>query len=193
MIVDAPKSDSKQDGNSSGSKKVANTSDGKDSGGLGTAVKIGIGVVVLGAIGFGAYQLFGKSRGSGGKGAGESRRSASAPQQPENFGYTPPAAGPQQTQRTGPAMNNAAGPQRMQRTGAPRSNAARPQQTQRTGAPKSNTAGTVTYCKQCGAPLRRGSRFCKNCGARNTPKFCMKCGAKLDPDNMFCGNCGSKL
>lgn len=171
------KSDSKQDGNSSGSKQAADTSDGKDSGGLGTAVKIGIAVVVLGAIGFGAYQLFGKKGGSGGKGAGESRRPASSPQQPENFGYTPPAAGPQQTQRTGPVMNSAAGPQRMQRTGAPRSNA----------------AGTVTYCKQCGAPLRRGSRFCKNCGARNTPKFCMKCGAKLDPDNMFCGNCGTKV
>ena len=168
-------------------------SDGKDSGGLGTAVKIGIGVVVLGAIGFGAYQLFGKSRGSGGKGAGESRRPASAPQQPENFGYTPPAAGPQPMQRPGAPMPNSYGPQPMQRPGAPRSNAARPQQTQRTGAPKSSAAGTVTYCKQCGAPMRSGSHFCKNCGARNTSNICPSCGAKLEPGDMFCGNCGMKV
>ena len=160
-----------------GDKKPSAKSDSKDSGGLGTAVKIGIAVVVLGAIGFGAYKLFGKGRGGGGKGAGESNRTAPVPQQPGNFVYTPPVTGPQQRQIPGAAMGNAAGPQ----------------QRKRNGTPMGNAAGTVTYCKQCGAPLRPGSRFCKNCGARNTPKFCKKCGAKLEPDNMFCGNCGSKL
>ena len=176
-----------------GDKKPSAKSDSKDSGGQGTAVKIGIAVVVLGAIGFGAYQLFGKGRGGGGKGAGESKRTASGPQQPGNFVYTPPVTGPQQMQRDGAAMNNAAGPQQRQRNGAAMGNAAGPQQRQRNGAPMGNAAGTVTYCKQCGAPLRPGSRFCKNCGARNTPKFCMKCGAKLESDNMFCGNCGTKV
>ena len=191
-IASALGGDKKSNANSD-NKQAGNASESKESGGLSTAVKIAIAVVVLGAIGFGAYQLFGKGRGNAGKGAGESKRTASGPQQPGNFVYTPPAAGPQQTQRDGSAMGNAAGPQQRQIPGAAMGNAAGPQQRQRNGAAMGNAVGTVTYCKQCGAPLRPGSRFCKNCGARNTPKFCKKCGAKLEPDNMFCGNCGSKL
>ena len=67
------------------------------------------------------------------------------------------------------------------------------QATGRTGVPMGNAAGTVAYCKQCGVPLRSGSRFCANCGARNAPEFCKSCGAKLEPDCMFCGNCGAKV
>lgn len=58
-------------------------------------------------------------------------------------------------------------------------------------------AGTAnaakTFCKNCGAPLRPGSRFCESCGAKSGPEFCMNCGAKLEPGAVFCGNCGTKV
>ncbi len=52
---------------------------------------------------------------------------------------------------------------------------------------------TKTFCKNCGAPLRSGSRFCEHCGAKNVPEFCSNCGAKLEPGSVFCGNCGAKV
>ena len=63
----------------------------------------------------------------------------------------------------------------------------------RTGASVGNVAGAVAFCKQCGAPLRSGSRFCENCGAKNTPEFCTNCGAKLNPNSNFCKNCGTRV
>lgn len=195
----------------SDSKQAGNTNDSKDSDGLGTAVKIGIGVIVLGAIGFGAYQLFGKGRGSGGKGAGNYNNlaSGSPPMQrpgaptPNSYGQQPmqrPGApmpnsyGSQQTQRPGTTMNNTGRPQPKQRPGAATRNASGQQPAQRPGgAAKRSAAENVTYCKQCGAPMRSGSHFCKNCGARNTSNICPGCGAKLEPGDMFCGNCGMKV
>ena len=163
------KSDSKQSDGKSG---------GKDSGGLGPVAKVIIGVVVVGAVGYGAYRMFGKGGGSKGNGSGK---------------YNNPAAGPQPMQRPGAPTPNSNGLQPMQRPSAAMGNAADPQPTQRARATKRNAAENVTFCQQCGAPMRSGNRFCQNCGARNTPKFCMKCGAKLEPDDMFCGNCGTKI
>lgn len=49
------------------------------------------------------------------------------------------------------------------------------------------------FCKNCDAPLHPGSRFCENCGMKNTQEFCANCGAKLESDSVFCGNCGTKV
>ena len=106
----------------------------------------------------------------------------------------PNSYGPQPTQRPGATMNNAGRPQPKQRPGAATRNASGQQPAQRPGgAAKRSAAENVTYCKQCGAPMRSGSHFCKNCGARNTSDICPNCGAKLEPDDMFCGNCGMKV
>lgn len=61
-----------------------------------------------------------------------------------------------------------------------------------TGTAK-ETGSAAVFCKQCGTPLRSGSRFCENCGAKNAPEFCSNCGAKLEPDSRFCGNCGANV
>ena len=196
------------------------------SGGLGTIAKVVIGVAVLGAVGYGAYRMFGKGGGSKGNGAGNYNNPAGGPQpmqrpsapmpnsygpqpmqrpgapMPNSYGQQPmqrPGApspnsyGPQQTQRPGAPMNNAGRPQPMQRTGSATRNASGQRPTQRPGAAKRSAAENVTYCKQCGAPMRSGSHFCKNCGARNTSDICPSCGAKLESGDMFCGNCGMKL
>ena len=56
------------------------------------------------------------------------------------------------------------------------------------------TAGnTVAFCRQCGATIKAGSKFCEHCGAKNVPAFCRNCGEKLSPDSKFCKNCGAKV
>ena len=50
-----------------------------------------------------------------------------------------------------------------------------------------------TFCTNCGAEIKAGSKFCSNCGAKNAPEFCTNCGAKLEPGSVFCGNCGTKV
>ena len=62
-----------------------------------------------------------------------------------------------------------------------------------TGAVMNRSAEPAGFCKECGAPLQSGDRFCENCGAKNTPKFCMNCGAKLESGSQFCGNCGTRV
>ncbi len=63
-----------------------------------------------------------------------------------------------------------------------------------TGMAPRNVAQTAkVFCKNCGAELKPGSRFCEHCGAKNAPEFCPNCGAKLEPDSVFCGNCGTKV
>ena len=44
------------------------------------------------------------------------------------------------------------------------------------------------FCKQCGAAIKPGSRFCTGCG--QPLRFCEQCGAVLDPQSRFCGQCG---
>ena len=242
-----------------GDKKPNAKSDSKDSGGMEMVIGVVIGVAVLGAVGYGAYRMFGKGGGSKGNGAGNYNNPAGGPQpmqrpsapMPNSYGPQPmqrPGApmpnsyGQQPMQRPGAPSPNSYGQQPMQRPGAPMPNSYGPQPTQRSGAPSSNSYGSqptqrpgttmnntgrpqpkqrpgaatrnasgqrqaqrpggaakrsaaenVTYCKQCGAPMRSGSHFCKNCGARNTSNICPSCGAKLEPGDMFCGNCGMKV
>ena len=214
--------DKKSNAKSEG-KQTGKASDGKDSGGLGTAAKIAIGVAAVGAIGFGAFKFLGKGRGGKENGAGKNVNAESVPQNPERFARTNPAggekqpgrssasmnraAGAQQTGRTGAAMNNVAGAQQTRRNSAAANNAAGAKQTERghaamssaaplseVGGGQQTAAGTAKlFCKKCGAPLDHDSRFCENCGARNTPEFCTNCGAKLEPGGVFCGNCGAKV
>ena len=166
--------DKKSNAKSEG-KQTGKASDGKDSGGLGTAAKIAIGVAAVGAIGFGAFKFLGKGRGGKENGAGKNVNAESVPQNPERFARTNPAGGEQQPGRSSAAINGA----------APLSGVGGGQQT---------AAGTAKlFCKKCGAPLDHDSRFCENCGARNTPEFCTNCGAKLEPGGVFCGNCGAKV
>ena len=176
---------------------VSPEKDSGESGGFGTAGKVGIGVVAAGAIGFGASRLLkgrGSSKGGGGSvsGAGKAGQSAAATPKPERVVNTaPPAAAPRKPERfvqndspTAPSK-----PERFAHTATSAgANAAG-----KIGAKMDNAAGTTAFCKQCGAPLRSGSRFCAKCGARNAPEFCTNCGAKLEPDSMFCGNCGAKV
>ena len=210
-----------------GDKKPNAKSDSKDSGGMEMVIGVVIGVAVLGAVGYGAYRMFGKGGGSKGNGAGTYNNPAGGPQpmqrpsapmpnsygqqpmqrpgapMPNSYGQQPmqrPGApspnsyGPQPTQRPGATMNNAGRPQPKQRPGAATRNASGQRPAQRPGgAAKRSAAENVTYCKQCGAPMRSGSHFCKNCGARNTSDICPNCGAKLEPGDMFCGNCGMKV
>lgn len=195
-----------------GDKKPNAKSDSKDSGGMEMVIGVVIGVAVLGAVGYGAYRMFGKGGGSKGNGAGNYNNPASAPQPMQRPGAPmsnsygqgqqpmqrpgapmPNSYDPQPTQRSGATMNNAGRPQPMQRPGAAKRSASGQRPAQRPGAAKRSAAENVTYCKQCGAPMRSGSHFCKNCGARNTSDICPNCGAKLEPDDMFCGNCGMKV
>ena len=102
------------------------------SGGLGTIAKVVIGVAVLGAVGYGAYRMFGKGGGSKGNGAGNYDNPASAPQPMQRPGAPMPNSyGPQPMQRPGAPMPNSYGQQPMQRPGAPSPNSYGPQATQR--------------------------------------------------------------
>lgn len=54
------------------------------------------------------------------------------------------------------------------------------------------TAGTIE-CPSCHAKIKKGSKFCPECGAKlPTKKFCTNCGAELSPDAKFCPECGTK-
>ena len=52
-------------------------------------------------------------------------------------------------------------------------------------------------CTSCGAALREGAKFCRNCGAKVTvaPRdiFCDQCGAKNPEGSPFCDECGARL
>ena len=96
-----------------------------------------IGVAVLGAVGYGAYRMFGKGGGSKGNGAGN---------------YNNPASAPQPMQRSGAPMSNSYGQQPMQRPGAPMPNSYGPQPMQRPGAPMPNSYGQQPM-QRPGAPM----------------------------------------
>lgn len=57
-------------------------------------------------------------------------------------------------------------------------------------------------CKNCGANIKEGARFCPKCGAevtlqeQNTEQeitYCAKCGAANKPGATFCTKCGQKI
>ena len=199
------KSSAKSDG-----KQAGSTSDSKDSGGLGTAAKIGIGVAAVGTIGFGASRFLGK--GSKGAGAGANSNSAGA-------GVNPGSTGAAQTQanargarsnvgagsvgsaqarrKAGNAGVGAAGATHVQaKAGNVRTNnnsvgAAQAQA-------KANGAGAGGARNNNAQPARNAeakteTAFCNSCGAplRSGSRFCENCGAKTAPK--FCPKCGEKL
>ena len=47
-------------------------------------------------------------------------------------------------------------------------------------------------CTKCGAEVKKGSKFCPECGQKmNITKTCSKCGAELKPNAKFCSECGA--
>ena len=52
-------------------------------------------------------------------------------------------------------------------------------------------AGAV--CTACGAQIPAGSKFCPECGAKQSASaFCTACGAEIAPGSKFCPECGAK-
>jgi hypothetical protein len=50
-------------------------------------------------------------------------------------------------------------------------------------------------CRECGADVIPGAKFCHNCGfeIKTAHKFCTNCGSKLEPDDNFCSICGEPV
>ena len=49
-------------------------------------------------------------------------------------------------------------------------------------------------CNNCGAQIREGAKFCRNCGAEaDNGKCCPSCGNRLKPNSLFCGVCGKQI
>lgn len=46
-------------------------------------------------------------------------------------------------------------------------------------------------CKSCGAELADGAKFCVKCGAQQA--FCPSCGKQMQGEHKFCPNCGTDL
>ena len=46
-------------------------------------------------------------------------------------------------------------------------------------------------CSKCGAEVKKGAKFCPECGQKmNATKTCAKCGAELKQNAKFCSECG---
>ncbi|MFQ5885272.1 MAG: zinc-ribbon domain-containing protein [Thermoplasmata archaeon] len=50
----------------------------------------------------------------------------------------------------------------------------------------------VQGCRECGAALKDGDKFCSKCGAEQE-LGCTECGAEITGKDTFCGRCGTKL
>lgn len=52
-------------------------------------------------------------------------------------------------------------------------------------------------CAQCGAELKEGVLFCRDCGAKvekiRKKRFCIECGAEYPEGTRFCSSCGANL
>ena len=52
----------------------------------------------------------------------------------------------------------------------------------------------VKYCVECGAQIGARSKFCNECGAKQTSEhICSECGAKVSASSKFCEECGAKI
>jgi tetratricopeptide (TPR) repeat protein len=52
---------------------------------------------------------------------------------------------------------------------------------------------TALSCRNCGAAVASGSRFCERCGSRvAVDLMCIHCGIALELNARFCGRCGGK-
>lgn len=52
----------------------------------------------------------------------------------------------------------------------------------------------VKYCVECGAEIGARSKFCNECGSKQTSELvCPECGAKVSGTVKFCEECGAKL
>lgn len=52
------------------------------------------------------------------------------------------------------------------------------------------------YCKNCGAQITDGAKFCPECGEKietKTNNCCPKCGNEIESDEEFCSKCGENL
>lgn len=53
------------------------------------------------------------------------------------------------------------------------------------------------YCKNCGAEVPDGSKFCPSCGKpvleEPKPSFCRECGSQLRPGETVCQSCGAEV
>lgn len=47
-------------------------------------------------------------------------------------------------------------------------------------------------CRNCGAPLKSGMKFCQMCGEKTT-QVCSACGAENDPSRSYCAVCGCAI
>lgn len=53
---------------------------------------------------------------------------------------------------------------------------------------------TGVACKECGAKVPQGAKFCPGCGASTQQKkHCTGCGAPLEGSARFCAECGQKV
>ena len=52
-------------------------------------------------------------------------------------------------------------------------------------------------CAQCGAELKEGVLFCRDCGAKvekiRKKRFCIECGTEYPEGTRFCSSCGANL
>lgn len=56
-----------------------------------------------------------------------------------------------------------------------------------------NKTTQTVDCVKCGASIKKDSKFCSECGAKQESRFCENCGAKVSEKAKFCSECGEKL
>ena len=60
-------------------------------------------------------------------------------------------------------------------------------------------AGEMMTCSSCQASIKKGSKFCPECGTKvaiapvEKKRFCDECGHVLEPGVKFCAECGNKV
>ncbi len=60
-------------------------------------------------------------------------------------------------------------------------------------APAAQPAAAGAVCVACGAQIAAGSKFCPECGAKQTVSaFCTSCGKEIPAGTKFCPECGAK-